>query len=200
METTSAQPWIERALHLLGERLAFSNAPPTALLVVGGSALSISGLVVRTTKDIDVVALVTDASPGKGVLQKAKPLPDYLTAAAELVARDLELGLNWLNADPADLLDFGLPDGCLERSEPRDYGSHLRVYFIGRYDQIHLKLYAAVDQGGRHLVDLVTLDPAPDELREAAHWARTHDPSIGFRESLVSLLTQLGYAELADEL
>ncbi len=191
---------IERTLHLLAERLAFAGAPPTTLLVAGGSALAVLGLVTKTTKDVDVIALVKgDALEGR-MLLKAKPLPTYLGEAAQQVALDLGIAPNWLNADPADLFDFGLPEGCLERSELREYGSHLKVHFIGRYDQIHLKLYAAVDQGGRHLVDLVALNPTPDELREAARWARTHDPSVGFHESLVSLLDWMGYGELADQL
>jgi hypothetical protein len=157
------------------------------------------GLVTKTTKDVDVIALVK-AGPSAGLL-KAKPLPGYLEEAAARVAQDIGLDPNWLNPGPADLLDAGLPEGCLGQSELREYGTHLKVHFIGRYDQIHLKLYAAVDQGGgRHLVDLLTLSPSPDELREAALWTMTQDPSDGFRESLVSLLIEMGHGELADRL
>ncbi len=186
---------IERALVLLAERLAFDDAPPTTLLVAGGSALTVLGLVAKTTKDVDVIALVTRIDAG---LLKAKPLPRYLEEAAERVAGDIGLDKNWLNPGPADLLDWGLPEGCLGRSELREYGTHLGVYFISRYDQIHLKLYAAVDQGGgRHLVDLLALNPTREELRNAALWARTHDSSVGFRKSLISMLDQLGYGDLA---
>jgi len=40
---------MERALRLLGERLEFIDAPLTVLLVGGGAALNILGLVSRTT-------------------------------------------------------------------------------------------------------------------------------------------------------
>jgi len=47
--------------------------------------------------------------------------------------------------------------------------------------------------GGRHLQDLMDLAPTADELRDAAQWTRTQDPSEGFRFNLHSLLTQLGH-------
>jgi len=98
-----------------------------------------------------------------------------------------------LNAGPSDLLDFGLPDGFLDRLEHRDFGPALTVHFAGRLDQIHFKLYAFVDQGlGRHESDLRALGPTREELLAAARWTRTHDPSEGFREHLQGALRYLG--------
>jgi hypothetical protein len=48
---------------------------------------------------------------------------------------------------PTELLRFGLPDGFVDRLQRRDFGEGLVVYLASRYDQIHFKLYAAVDQG-----------------------------------------------------
>jgi hypothetical protein len=56
------------------------------------------------------------------------------------------------------------------------------VLFASRVDQIHLKLYATVDQGaGKHLSDLQALDPTTQELLVAAAWSETHDASDGYR-------------------
>ena len=109
------------------------------------------------------------------------------------MARDFGLPEDWLNTGPADLLDFGLPDGLVERLDRRDYGPALSIHFASRFDQIHLKLYAMADQGpGRHEADLRALNPTHDELLTAARWTRTHDPSEGFREQLVAALFYLG--------
>lgn len=191
---------IDQALRLLGERLDYVGASPIGLLVGGAAALNILGLVARTTKDVDVIAVVRPQE-GQAALEKADPLPAYLVEASKQVARDLGLPAGWLNPGPTSLLDFGLPPGCLDRCVERTYGSRLRLFVLSRYDQIHLKLYAAVDQGGgRHLADLLALAPAADELRAAAHWARTHDSSPGFQQELVALLGQMGHDDVARSL
>lgn len=185
---------------ILGQRLEYLDAPRTTLLVGGGAALNLLGLVIRTTQDVDVIALVS--LEGEGVkIEKAAPLPEYLREASEQVARDLGLPATWLNPGPTSLLDFGLPPGCLGRVVERSYGSRLRLLLLSRFDQIHLKLYAAVDQrGGRHVADLLELRPVADELLAAAQWAKTHDPSEGFHQELVGMLRQLGHAGLAERL
>ncbi|MBM3470238.1 MAG: hypothetical protein FJX73_05535 [Armatimonadetes bacterium] len=149
---------------------------------------------------MDVIALVIEDRDPRS-LEKADPFPDYLTEAASKVALDLGLPRGWINPGPASLLDSGLPSGCPERSLRVRYGARLVVCFIDRFDQIHLKLYAAVDQGGgRHLTDLLSLQPSSGDLLKAATWAMTHDPSPGFREKLLSLLTQMGFEDVAAEL
>jgi hypothetical protein len=158
------------------------------LVVVGGSALLALGLISRPTQDVDVVALT-----GARGLLSADPLPDALIQARDRVARDFALPLTWLNSGPTALLDFGLPDGFEGRVSIRDYGPSLRVRFASRFDQVHLKLYALVDQGpGKHEADLRALDPTPKELLAAALWSRTHDPSAGHRELLAAALAHLG--------
>lgn len=103
-----------------------------------------------------------------------RPFPDVLIQARDIVARDFNLPETWLNAAPADLLDFGLPRGFVERLERRDFGSALAVHFASRFDQIHFKLYAMVDQGsGKHESDLRAM--APDCRR--AHSSGALDPN-----------------------
>lgn len=107
----------------------------------------------------------------------------------------------WLNNGPSrdegGLFQMGLPDGLQERLHAREYGDRLTVYFVGRIDQIHFKLYAAVDRGGYHISDLELLRLADEELWQAARWSVSHDVSPGFRSLLKHLLETLGYAEVA---
>jgi len=174
-------------LAALGEQLA-QRETRIELVVIGGSALLALGLIHRTTRDVDVVGLLTP-----GGVTDPRPLPEAVLEAAARVSTDFDLPADWLNAAPASLLDFGLPAGFIERLASRDYGPSLRVHFASRIDQIHFKLYAMVDQGpGKHEADLVALTPTADELLTAARWARTHDPSDAFRQELVSALSYLG--------
>ena len=69
---------------------------------------------------------------------------------------------------------------------------------MNRIDQIHFKVFAAVDSGpGRHVDDLRELRPSPDEIEKAAFWAMTHDRSVEFRMVLVSMLRQMGFKDVA---
>lgn len=177
----------QELLDALGQQLA-ARGGRVELVVVGGSALLAVGLIGRPTRDVDVVAFLSDRT-----LLDPRPFPQLLIDAADRVARDFNLPADWLNASPADLLDFGLPDGFVDRLERRDYGEALSVHFAGRFDQIHFKLYAMVDQGpGKHEADLRALHPTNNELLAAARWTRTHDPSEGFREQLIAALAHLG--------
>ncbi len=179
-------------LEALGEQVAARGAH-AELVVIGGSALLAVGLISRPTRDVDIVALLSGQT-----LIEPRPLPTELVAARDRVARDFGLPEDWLNAAPADLLDFGLPDGFVDRLERRDYGEALTVHFASRFDQIHFKLYAMVDQGaGKHEADLRALEPTRDELLTAARWTRTHDPSEGFREQLFAALASLGVEDVS---
>lgn len=177
----------EDLLYALGDQLA-AHGERYTLAVVGGSALLALGLVSRATRDVDVLAIVEDRK-----LVSAQPLPATLLDAAHIVARDFRLSDDWLNPGPTSLLDLGLPDGFYERAQRRVYGDGLEVLFASRVDQIHLKLYATVDQGaGKHLDDLKTLQPTAQELLDAARWSRSHDPSEGYRSVLERVLAHFG--------
>jgi Nucleotidyltransferase of unknown function (DUF6036) len=160
------------------------------LVVVGGSALLALDLVSRATQDVDVVALAED-----GGLVSAVDLPSGLIAARNRVARDLAVPEDWLNSGPAAILRFGLPSGFEQRWEVRAYGPGLTVRWASRIDQIHLKLYASVDRGGKHVRDLEALSPTRDELIAAARWARGHDPSEEFLEILQEALAYFGVTD-----
>jgi hypothetical protein len=127
-----------------------------------------------------------------------------LLQAAGEVAEDLALAPEWLNNGPSSgeggLFQLGLPDGFATRLRSKSYGNALTVHFTNRFDQIHFKLYAAVDRGGYHIEDLHALAPSPSELEAAARWAMSHDVSEGFAMILTNLLRQLGHEDVADRL
>jgi hypothetical protein len=178
---------LDEALSALGDLLE-SRGEAYHLVVIGGSGLVAIGAVSRTTRDVDVVALEKD-----GALISAEPLPDAIAAAAAIVARDLGLEKDWLNADPTSLLDAGLPAGFSERLTGRDYGAVLRVSFASRIDQVFFKLYAAANwREPRDFADLVQLEPTPAELRDAARWARTHNMPGPFDDAIAQALADLG--------
>jgi hypothetical protein len=192
---------LERALKLLAGRLDLAQAEPIRLVVCGGSALIAQGLISRTTRDIDVVALMDSDH----CLISPAPLPESLMKAVKEVARDLGLADDWINNGPSSgeggLFQLGLPEGLADRLDERVYGPRLTVCFIGRIDQIHFKLYAAVDRwDGTHLDDLLSLAPSDAELEAAARWAMTHDVSEGFRMILKDMLRQIGHESVAERI
>ena len=184
---------IDRALQALGAVLE-ARGHAFEIVSVGGSSLLLLGLTTRATRDLDVVALVQN-----GQYTSAEPLPESLATAARDVGMTLGIGEQWLNSGPAELLTFGLPDGFAERAEQRTYGS-LVLHIASRLDQIHLKLYASVDQGPRskHVADLRLLSPTRDELVAAARWTRQHDPSDPFHEELLQALRFFGVDDVDD--
>jgi hypothetical protein len=166
------------------------------IVVIGGSALTALGLVRRATRDVDLLAIAED-----GELRLAEPLPHALLSARAAVAADFGLTEDWLNPGPTGLLQWGLPEAFMSRVVTRTYGTALVVHFASRFDQIHFKLFAMVDQsGGRHEADLRALSPTPGELTSAARWSITQDPSPGYRLVLVDALRVLGVedADLGD--
>ena len=192
---------IDQALSLLAGRLDLAQTDPVRLVICGGSALIAMSLRRRTTRDMDVVALLSAAQEPIS----PDPLPDFLLRAADQVARDLGLFEGWLNNGPSrgegGLFQMGLPEGFVGRLTEKKYGPRLAIYFIGRLDQIHFKLYAAADQrDGTHLNDLKALHPTAAELEAAARWAMTHDVSEGFKMVLKELLTQLGHESVAERI
>lgn len=185
---------IEDALTLLSATLEAHGVAPVELVVIGGAAMNVLGIAVRPTKDVDVLGLA-DSTSGLDdvILIKQKPLPVPIMEAAAVVAATLGLDPGWLNAGPADLLDWGLPEGFGSRLTPKVYGTHLVVHFPSREDLICFKIYAAADVGvGRHTEDLAALRPSCEELRMGARWAHSQGPSEGFRTMLFGLLQYMG--------
>lgn len=177
MEIDSAS--LEEALMVLGQLLA-DRDHYYEVVAIGGGSLLLLRQIERTTKDLDLVALVKN-----GRFVSADPLPKTLLQAAEEVGKTLELGKNWLNIGPASLLDMGLPPGFMSRMHTRHFKG-LTIHLADRFDQICFKLYASVDQGPRskHFADLIALKPSIEELRQAKSWCISHDVSENFASEI----------------
>ena len=187
---------LEQALKLLAEKLEFDRAEPASLVVCGGASLIALGLVSRTTKDVDVLALMDE----QGQLQPSQPLPESVSRAVSEIAGQLDLYPNWLNGGPTDLLKWGLPEGFRDRLMRRHYGTRLTIWHVSRLDQVHFKVFAATDAGpGRHVDDLLQLKPTKAELLSAARWALTQDASEGFVTILKDMLRELGHEDIAKQ-
>ncbi|MFO1440467.1 MAG: DUF6036 family nucleotidyltransferase [Verrucomicrobiaceae bacterium] len=188
---------LQHALEALASFLEADGAERETLVVIGGSALITLGIVSRTTKDVDIMAGV---DPERGLVDP-RPLSDALRSAADKVARELQLDPHWLNTGPADQVLAGLPEGFLSRLTRHDYGTCLTIYYPDRFDLIHLKLFAIMDQGpGRHVSDLQALKPTEEELLQAARWVLTQDAGEVFPQIVRNTLTALGHGNLADRL
>ena len=188
---------LDQALRLTADRLAERDAPKETLVVCGGSALLALGLIHRTTNDVDVLAGVDVTNE----LIDPRPLSPALQTVAVEVGAQLDLSPDWLNAGPADQVLMGLPEGFLSRLIRRDYGPKLTIYFPDRYDLIHLKLFAVIDQGpGRHVADLLKLAGSDEELLAAARWVLTQDNGDVFPQLVREALTNLGFPHVASQL
>lgn len=192
---------INEALQLLDGRLKMNRSRGFSLVVCGGTALNAMHLIQRTTKDVDIVALMDSNNQ----LVDPAPLPEALMVAAKEVADTLNLPQDWLNNGPSSgdggLFRLGLPDGFKERLTKNYQGEKLMIYFVSRLDQIHFKLYAAIDQlGSYHASDLKQLSPSDEELLQAVRWATTHDPSEGFQTAIKLFLREFGYERLVDKI
>jgi hypothetical protein len=181
---------LERGLIAVGELLA-ADGVEVGVVVVGGTALNLLGIVERTTTDVDVLAVLRGGShPSAESLLPPDPLPAPLARAIARVARDFQLPADWMNTMVGLQWQTGLPPGLVDRLHWRQYGG-LRVGLANRVDLIFLKLYAAADSGGPtsvHVQDLLALQPAAPELEAAAAWVREQDPTPAFAGILAEVV------------
>ncbi|MCC6929821.1 MAG: hypothetical protein IT359_12645 [Gemmatimonadaceae bacterium] len=187
---------VELALSRVGELLA-AEGVTFAVVVVGGAALNLLGIVTRTTTDVDILAFARHrqgAHPDVHSLSEPPtPLPEPLLRAAQNVARDMGLDADWLNSGPALQWRAGLPPGLDARIEWQRYGG-LWVGIVARYDLVFFKLFAAADSEGAssvHYQDLLALAPTPAELADAAVWVSTQDAAPEFAQILREVVAQV---------
>lgn len=172
----------ERALGAIGQILQAEGAS-AAIVVIGGAALQLQGLVDRATRDVDIVALgdPPDAEWPR-IIDPGADLPEPLQRARDLVADDLKLDPHWLNLGPALQWREGMPPGFEGRVHWQRYHA-LAVGVADRKDLIAFKLFAAADAIGPasvHYHDLLALDPTEREIDWAAAWVETQDVSPDF--------------------
>ena len=183
---------IEELLGALGSLLA-ADGLDFAIVVLGGAALNLLGLVARTTKDVDVLA-IAEGSQDDPQLLPPDPLPDLLQRTANRVARDFSLPDDWINGTAGLQLKAGLPPGLVYRLHWQRYGG-LTVGLVARHDLIFFKLYAAADDTGPrsvHYQDLVALNPTAGEMASAEEWVRTQDVSNPFHQVLDQVMEHIG--------
>ncbi len=190
-------------LRELNDALALERADPAEWVVCGGTALAISGLVERPTRDLDVIG-----AWGHNLLEVTRldRFPESVERAIDRVARahpELDAdGPRWVNLGPRGLLQIGLPSGCLARLTRFDVGSHLALHVPARMDLIALKLLAAADathpRQPIHQADVRALCPTDAELTFAIDWIRTvPDPNHTLRAELRNFLKDLGHDDHA---
>ena len=161
---------------------------PFELLIVGGGDLLLLGLIDRATADVDVIG-VKDGSH----YQQATELPEPLLNAAADVSDTLGIPAKWINSGPASLMEFGLPLGLggayrsphvWRARDPPDvlFRSDLLQALRGHRPRTRRQ---ALPRSG-------AVGPTKQELLTAAAWARSHDPSEGFRTMLIGCLDRFG--------
>lgn len=186
---------IEAALTRVSEILS-ADGEAFAIVVLGGAALNLLGVVARTTTDVDVLAVAQpgDSDSQREIAEPPVPLPEPLLKAIGLVAEDMELAPDWLNTGPAPQWRTGLPTGLASRIHWRRYGTALDVGIVSRYDLIFFKLFAAADDIGTtgvHYQDLIALEPTAEELSAAARWVRGQDASSVFGDILEQVIAHV---------
>jgi len=190
---------VDRIFKALNDQIGAHGGYAVGLVVCGGTALTALGLVIRTTKDVDVLGLVKE--DGAGIhIKKIEKFPDWFSKAAATVQRDFDLPENWVNLGPAPQVDFGLPEGFESRLIKKKYGDYLSVYYISRIDQVYFKLYAAVDRNDYHTDDLFALKPTIEEIEKASKWVLTQDVSDDFKQILKDFLRKHDYGIVAERI
>jgi hypothetical protein len=181
---------LEAPLRAIGELLDRRNQS-AAIVIVGGTALNLLGIVSRTTRDVDVIAV---GNPNKGfppsTLLPPEPMPEHLQELIARAARDFGIPEDWMNSAAGGQWETGLPRGFEQRVSWQRMGG-LWIGLPGRIDLVFLKLYAAADDVGptsRHFKDLIALNPRSDELQAAAEWIGAQDPSPDFSEILAEVI------------
>lgn len=89
---------INEIFQALNAQIGVSGGVRINLVICGGTALAALGLIERTTRDADVLGII-EMAKNKAHIFSIKKFPDWLTRAAQVVARDFGLPANWLNRD-----------------------------------------------------------------------------------------------------
>lgn len=174
------------------------------LAIIGGGALILSGVHVRPTEDIDVVAQWDgDWQPGSPLPQDVIEFVRAIGLADDLPVKVKGKGTDWLNAAPSLLMPDDLPPGFFDRTTAQRFGA-LTLHVPAATDLTALKLLAATRAGRgtkrqQDLQDLVKLAPSGDELAKALRWVSTRPPTEDFWPTRCrSLLDELAAAGLGE--
>jgi len=141
---------VDRAIHQLCVRFEWHER--VEILIVGGSAGMLTGLLARdrVTGDCDVCHY--DPSHGKAWVE--------VEITADLIGAELQLPTNWLNSN-VKIREDSLPDGWRDRRVLIEQGNWIHVYAISRPDLIAMKFLAGRPQD---LEDLEELGVENDDI------------------------------------
>jgi hypothetical protein len=190
---------IKEALQRLNARMVYADMVPLDLVACGGATLNLLGLISRPTVDVDILAIARIDPRRKVVLLPHAPLPEGFLELVAMIGRELGIMPTWLNFGPSTLLKFGLPQGMEKRLRRKSYGACLTLHLLSRFDQVALKIYAAMDpkDGERHLADLVDIEPRKPEAEAAVKWLLNRRTGSDFRSKLNEVLERIGHEKIA---
>jgi hypothetical protein len=159
--------------HLAKRALRFDG------VVIGGAALNLLGIVLRPTKDCDILY---------------PEIPAEIRAAARAFAADLRLAGqsladDWLNNGPAALAGQ-LQPGWQRRLQPCFTARALDLRSLGREDLLCTKLFALCDRG-LDLADCLALAPTAGELTAILPWLTQQDLNPDWPAHVLATLTDL---------
>ncbi len=187
---------VNQALKRLAENMEITECPALKIVVCGGAALNVLGLVTRPTSDIDVLGTTEE-----GRIERPR-FPEKFKQVIKEMSEESGYRKDWINTGPSMLIEY-LPEGLTDRLTHKSYGNKLDVYFLSRRDQIFFKMYASVNKGGYHYNDLQQLNPSAQEARESAAWTfykiPKQIPLEETKQQLKQVLEGLGYNELIKE-
>jgi hypothetical protein len=154
-------------------------------VIVGGTALNLLGVVLRPTKDCDVLW---------------PALPSQIASAGREFARERRrqgefLDDHWLNDGPS-ALSGDLPPGGRDRLQPAWVGVAIELRTLGRIDLLRSKLFALCDRA-LDLPDCIALAPDRGELETILPWLEQRDGNPDWpthvRAVLADLARRLGH-------
>lgn len=153
------------------------------LTVVGGAAMALNGFKDQT-KDIDLLV--------------PERLPAALKDGINHVSKTKRLSPEWINTNAANIIGNvkpleGLPSYFHEVSRTIDIGDNLIVHLIGRQALIALKLFAATPSYTKHTVDIKSLHPSEEEIKEAVRFVLSIDDNKMRRDDLQIILKDMGF-------
>lgn len=182
----------EEMLEALGEILDSREGEPWDVVVCGGMALILLGIVARHTLDVDALGVVAVTAGGLEVVRPASN--PGLAEAVRRVGGLFDAQPDWFNFGAANQLEMTMPEGLVERAVVKTYGNKLTVRLCSRFDMVHLKMMAALDRGEEQTVDLFAMKPTAEEADAAARWCLAQGCSA-YR--LKTMLEELGHEDVS---
>lgn len=149
-------------------------------VVVGGTALALTGVISRETRDCDVL----EPSLPEEVLSAARRFAALIRSEGGVLRDD------WLNNGPASLASI-LPPEWRSRLQPAFKGKVIVLHTLAREDLLKTKLFALCDRG-LDLQDCLALGPTADELAGALPWLEQQDLNPDWPAHVRATVADLG--------